>query len=194
MAREAEVYGALLAAVQSDRISGERLDEAARHVLALHARFGGLPAGQPADVTGLVRRIALAAIAPEGSLPALNAACALFLPAGLSDSAPEHRLPGLLADRGIAVRTAVYDAARPLAFDDGCALVVVTDFVTYGASGAGTAFIATRSPYVLAGHPAGAPVVATFGALDAQLEALADALVGTLEPTGSLPAGVRSGP
>ncbi|MDE3721003.1 glycoside hydrolase family 3 N-terminal domain-containing protein [Nocardiopsis sp. N85] len=174
-------------AVETGRLTEERIDESALRVLALKEKRGVLEA-DPVDsaaaeeiLTDPAHADAARRVADASVTLLRNTDDLLPLPPGT-----RVRVEGTNADR---LGPALTDAGLDVVTGDADAVIVGTDTAPVHRSSAPTIAVSQGGPYVLGSSDTDA-FVAVYSSVDVSLAAAARVIAGRIEPTGTLPVGI----
>ncbi|MFC4451292.1 beta-N-acetylhexosaminidase [Halorussus aquaticus] len=207
---------AVVAAVESGRISESRIDESVRRVLRAKRAYGAGTVGHEAEsetaasdcraVAQSVAERAVTLVRDDGdALPLSRDPVSVYeFDATRSSLAEERRDDGgafaaALSDAGATVDATVLDSGETPEFaaSDGPTVVRTSDAAADPEQAAAVrnllvadpsaVVVATRNPYDLAEFPDVETYLTTYDATPPSLAAVAEVLVGDREPTGRLP-------
>lgn len=190
-------HDALVVAVQSGRISRERLQASVQRIADFRQRFAASPAvGHGETDTPAMRRLAatlsrrsITLVHPGDSslLPLARGGSVAVLHAGhTAGDAVAHRLKQAMVERGYTLgeEGQAHTVLVLLGREDP---VLLERIAALHAAGRRVVVVAHHSPYVLAGVDPNVTQVATYGVVEATVDALADALAGVRPLYGTLP-------
>ncbi|MFC7327563.1 glycoside hydrolase family 3 protein [Marinactinospora rubrisoli] len=191
-------YDAVLAAVQEDRITEERLDESVLRVLELKLRrglfdAGPADAGQAAEVVGSADHTAAAQQVADASVTLLrNENGVLPLREGAAVRVTGSGADGIAAalrDLGYRTTDSAADADVTVVGTNGARGDAEQRAVVSDARSGGTpvVVVAQGTPYDIAALPGLDGYLAVYSSVDVSLTAAARVLAGEVNPSGRLP-------
>ncbi|MGW9350065.1 glycoside hydrolase family 3 protein [Nocardiopsis flavescens] len=184
----AAAVAAIKEAVETGRLTEERIDESALRVLSLKEKRGVLDAG-PVDPAAAEDAVTDPEHAEAAQRVADASATLLRNTDGVLPLAPGSRVrvEGTNADRLAAALT---EAGLDVVTGDADAVVTGTNTAPVARSTAPTIAVSQGGPYPLASSPDVDGFVAVYSAVDVSLAAAARVITGEVRPTGTLPVAV----